>query len=246
MNDSFEEKSMSLTLNERSNLIFEQLKDSYTFWYIKKAIKEELIKNPNAAVDLGEIIPKLLTQLNLDTKIKNKVQEVLAKNGYFKENITVAKNKFKNCVDSSFLPSYFTEKEFEPMASVANARRTWNEQIKHKLNNFVRQTRKPFVVKKATGSTDGKTEYPKPEKSDEPGANQVFDANSLLDAVLKVSNYAGYHNLSWGSVKLQLQTLSIEEIRKKFSEMNVTLRQIGVDDEKSFIDERILIGERLL
>lgn len=28
--------------------------------------------------------------------------------------------------------------------------------------------------------------------------------------------------------------------------MNVTLRQIGVDEEKSFIDERILIGERLL
>ena len=31
-----------------------------------------------------------------------------------------------------------------------------------------------------------------------------------------------------------------------YSELNVTLRQIGVDDEKSFVDERILIGERLL
>jgi len=29
-------------------------------------------------------------------------------------------------------------------------------------------------------------------------------------------------------------------------EMNVQLRQIGMDEEKSFIDERILIGERLL
>ena len=28
--------------------------------------------------------------------------------------------------------------------------------------------------------------------------------------------------------------------------MNVTLRQIGLDEEKSFVDERILIGERLL
>ena len=28
--------------------------------------------------------------------------------------------------------------------------------------------------------------------------------------------------------------------------MNVHLRQIGVDEEKNFIDERILIGERLL
>lgn len=29
-------------------------------------------------------------------------------------------------------------------------------------------------------------------------------------------------------------------------ELNVQLRQIGMDEEKSFIDERILIGERLL
>jgi hypothetical protein len=52
--------------------------------------------------------------------------------------------------------------------------------------------------------------------------------------------------LNWGSIKLQLQTKSIEELRRKYSELNVTLRQIGVDDEKSFVDERIMIGEKLL
>lgn len=52
--------------------------------------------------------------------------------------------------------------------------------------------------------------------------------------------------MSWGSIKLQLQTMSVEDMRKKFNELNVTLRQIGVDDEKSFIDERIAIGEKLL
>jgi hypothetical protein len=45
---------------------------------------------------------------------------------------------------------------------------------------------------------------------------------------------------------LQLHTRNIEELRRKFNELNVTLRQIGVDEEKNFIDERILIGERLL
>ena len=47
-------------------------------------------------------------------------------------------------------------------------------------------------------------------------------------------------------MKLQIRTHNMEELRKKFNELNVTLRQIGVDDEKSFVDERILIGERLL
>ena len=36
----------------------------------------------------------------------------------------------------------------------------------------------------------------------------------------------------------------MEELRRKFHELNVTLRQIGVDEDKSFIDERILIGAR--
>ena len=45
---------------------------------------------------------------------------------------------------------------------------------------------------------------------------------------------------------MQLQTRSLDELRKKYNELNVTLRQIGVDEEKSFVDERILIGERLL
>lgn len=76
----------------------------------------------------------------------------------------------------------------------------------------------------------------------------MYDHHSLYDTVLKVNsiNYAGVMNLSWGSIKLQLQTMSIEDMRKKFNDLNVTLRQVGVDEEKSFIDERILIGERLL
>lgn len=76
----------------------------------------------------------------------------------------------------------------------------------------------------------------------------IFDHNAMLDAILRINtiNYAGNLLLSWGQIKLQLQARSLEELRKKYNELNVTLRQIGVDDEKSFVDERILIGERLL
>ncbi len=64
---------MNLTLNERANLIYSQLKDSYTFWKIKKAIKNELKKRDTINEDLSELVPKLLVTMNLDTKIKNKV-----------------------------------------------------------------------------------------------------------------------------------------------------------------------------
>ena len=70
----------------------------------------------------------------------------------------------------------------------------------------------------------------------------------MLDQITKISNgnYAGDPALLWGKIKLQLQTRSLGELRKKFHELNVTLKQIGLDDEKSFVDERIVIGERLL
>jgi ABC-type dipeptide/oligopeptide/nickel transport system ATPase subunit len=74
MNASFEENYMSLSNTEKSELIFQELKNSYCFWSIKKAIKEEIVRGKNRPnMDMSELIPKLLHELNLETRIKNKV-----------------------------------------------------------------------------------------------------------------------------------------------------------------------------
>lgn len=81
-------------------MIFKDIKNSYVFWSIKKAIKDEVVKgNKNKSHDIAEVIPKLLGDLNLETKIKNKVHEILDKNGYFKDQAQIAVTKFKNCND---------------------------------------------------------------------------------------------------------------------------------------------------
>ena len=64
---------MNLTLTERSNLIYSNLKDSYTFWKIKKSIKDDLNKRDSINEELQDLIPRLFVNLNLDTQIKNKV-----------------------------------------------------------------------------------------------------------------------------------------------------------------------------
>jgi len=76
----------------------------------------------------------------------------------------------------------------------------------------------------------------------------MYDWKTLYETILKISsiNYAGNPSLSWDNIKLQLQTRTLEDLRRRFVELNVTMRQIGVDEEKVFVDERILIGERLL
>jgi len=64
----------------------------------------------------------------------------------------VTATKFKNCSDISSLPPVFFDQEFEPLESVANARRVWNETLKSRVNNIVRQGRKPFMRPKKTGT----------------------------------------------------------------------------------------------
>ena len=76
---------------------------------------------------MSEVIPKMLQDLNLETQIKNKVHEILDKNGYFRESSQIAAQKFKNCNDTSQLPGYFFDKEYEPLESVASARKAWSE-----------------------------------------------------------------------------------------------------------------------
>lgn len=151
----------------------------------------------------------------------------------------------------------------------------WNETLKTKLLNGVRLTRKPWVRAKKQKNEPKKPEEPSEDRSQDDDASSgsgadlkemtssvpaqqnkpsfmqnepIYDINHLYEQILKLNNpnYAGNHNLSWGKIKLQLYTRNLDELRRKFSELNVTLRQIGVDEERSFVDERILIGERLL
>lgn len=143
---------------------------------------------------------------------------------------------------------FYTEKDFEPLESVANTKKIWNEQIKYKVNVVSRTVRKPFIQAKKLAKDGGEIPAFDLKEVDDPNSLIIYDSTALFDIILKVNsiNYAGVMNLTWGSVKLQLQTMSVKDMRKRFNDLNVTLRQIGVDDEKSFIDERILIGERLL
>jgi len=77
---------MNLTNAEKGSLIFSDVKNSYTFWQVKKAIKDEIVKGKNAKnAEIRDSIPRLMKELNLETKIKNKVHELLDKNGYFRE-----------------------------------------------------------------------------------------------------------------------------------------------------------------
>jgi len=213
MNDSFEEVPqavgyMSLSNQEKSELVFRDIKNSYIFWQVKKAIKDEIVKSKGKPGDIVEMIPKLLGDLNLETKIKNKVHEILDCNGYFRDCAQVAATKFKNCSDIEMIPPYFFDREHEPLEAVATAKQQWSEHLKHRMNLVVRQSRRPFIrlkkQAKAAAEAESKAEGEElPQPSEQPF---VYDSTMLLDAILKINtvNFSGNPMLSWGQVKLQL------------------------------------------
>lgn len=137
---------MNLSNNEKGELIFKDIKNSYVFWSIKKAIKDEIVRSKNTKTqEIQEMIPRLLKDLNLETKIKNKVHEILDKNGYFKDTSQITATKFKNCKNMSKLPEYFFDQDHEPLENIAQVRRQWNETLKGKLLSAVRSSRKPYM-----------------------------------------------------------------------------------------------------
>ena len=123
------------------------------------------------------MIPRLLSDLNLEKKIKNKVYEILDKNGYFKDQAQITATKFKNCDDLNQLPQYFFDKDYEPLESVATAKRAWSEQLKQNLNQILRQSRNPFIrPKKEKPVVVKPKEIPEPQQNND-GADS--DSNSM-------------------------------------------------------------------
>lgn len=161
---------MNLTNSEKGELIFKDVKNSYTFWAIKKAIKDEVVKGRGKPSDIQEQIPRLLKELNLETKIKNKVHELLDRNGYFNETSKVTATKFKNCTNTASLPEAFFDQENEPMDCLQTSRKQWNEHLRNKLTNFIRNSRKPIMRLKKEKKAPPKKAAPKQQNDDDDDA----------------------------------------------------------------------------
>ncbi len=174
---------MNLTNSEKGELIFKDVKNSYTFWAIKKAIKDEIVKGRGKPSDIQEQIPRLLKELNLETKIKNKVHELLDRNGYFNETSKVTSTKFKNCSNTQSLPEAFFDQESEPSDALTAGRKQWNEHLRNKLTNYIRNSRKPIMrLKKEKKAPPKKAAAPKKEEEDDDTASKDDDGVSVASS----------------------------------------------------------------
>ena len=245
----------SLSVADKSKLLFEKLSSSEIYWSLRSRVKEELLKTSCAPGEMMDIIPRLIKELNLETELKNEVFKMYMEHLKHEGAHIWAYKKFKECEDVDFLPSFYLRGQTEQLECIIQAKQIWSDFVKQRFQMLQKSVFKPAVrqrIIKQEGekTTEGEAE----EKGGDDDENEssvrpvIYEPSTLLNAILKMKsgNYAGSMSLFWGSIKVLIHTKSVDELRRKFSELAATMRQIGVDDEKSFIDERILIGERLL
>lgn len=246
---------------ERVEFIKSRLGNSYTYWSLRKLAKEEIIKAKYKPSDLSEQLPKILKDMEIDILFKNKIND-LYNNMFSLESNSKFAIAIINGLDTSRplppLPGYFSQVHYEPLSSVTTARQEWSNYLKTKMLNVSFDFDRPLVCPRKTtwvfsvlpeaGETRDDDEQEKIEiKKDTHEVPCIFDDKNLLSSILDINNGNYRDELpEWGIIKLHFRTPSIDLLRVAYEELDVALKQIGVDEDKLFIDERIALGERIL
>ena len=246
---------------ERVDFIKSRLSTSYTYWSLRKLAKEEIVKGKYKPSDLPEQLPKILKDLEIDILFKNKINE-LYNNMFSLESNSKFAIAIINGLDTSRplppLPGYFSQVHYEPLASVMSARQEWSNFLKTRMLNVSFDFDKPlvsprknpwiFAIPEEHSKVDVDDDSDRIEiKREREEIPCVFDDKNILSSILEINN-GNYRNElpEWGIIKMHFRTPSIDILRVAYEELDVSLKQVGLDDDKVFMDERIALGEKIL
>ncbi|CAG9314513.1 unnamed protein product [Blepharisma stoltei] len=245
-------------LDERVDFISSRLKNSYTYWAMKRLAKEEIIKPKYKQQDLEENFPKILKDLEVDIKFKNKINELYTSMFSLDSNNNFAISLMHG-LDASKpippLPPYFTHVHVEPLESVTAARQQWTQFVRTRYLSLSYELDKPLVSVRKTPWQFAIPEERKDEGDEEMERKNekieeipfVYDDENMLNTILSINNgNFRKDSIEWGSIKLHIRTPPIDMLRSQYEELDVCYKHLGVDDDRAFMDERTAIGEKLL
>ena len=236
-------------LIDKANLIRDKLRTSYTYWNLKRLLKEEIIKPKYKVADVHEILPRLVKEMGLDIQLKNKINEIHETIVSGHSNLAVAlKNGLNPHVAIPDLPDFFTREHFEPLESLDKLRDSWSNEVKRRIGIVATELGTPYV-KRRTEAWVYALQEPVVEAAETPDVDLldapaektttfIYDQDNFFDFMLSADNKNYAFNIEWGMLKLHLRTLPIDQLRSQYEELDVGYKQIGIDEDRSFLDER--------
>lgn len=246
---------------ERVEFIKSRLINSYTYWSLRKLAKEEIMKSKYKPTELAEQLPKILKDMEIDILFKNKINELYNSMFSLESNSKFA-IAIMNGLDTTrplpSLPGYFSQVHFEPLSSITSARQEWSNFLKTRMLSIASDFDKPLVsLRKVPWVYALQIESKKIENEDEAEKIElkrekeeisfIFDDKNILSCIVEINN-GNYRNelLEWGIIKLHFRTPSIDLLRAYYEELDVTIKQLGLDEDRQFLDERLALGEKIL
>lgn len=181
---------------------------------IKRAVKENLMAGGCEEGKVGEYVERLLADTELGVGLKNRIYVL-------DQDAKKRPRKPSKGVKPRF-------KQPHELSSVVDAsRRQWDSRLRFELENVISKLGRPAVrVRDAAKPSSSDDDFP---------VRFVYTSEDLLEAVLAIKNpnFSGSHTrlLGWNTVRIQLKTPTILELRAKYRELRPDIRQMGVDNK---------------
>mmetsp|Transcript_28954 Transcript_28954/g.51761 ORF Transcript_28954/g.51761 Transcript_28954/m.51761 type:complete len:524 (+) Transcript_28954:94-1665(+) len=228
-----------------------ELSESYVYWQCRKALKEELAKPKHTSL---KDLPKLFKEVGLEVKLKNKIHEICkAKSS---ATGTVMKSRGLDIPGPlPPLPPFFTEPYFEPLGTIERAGRNWSELLRRRLCSLTAKQEQPFLRSREAPWVWAKpVEVPAREEGDDSMIEErreeidfIYDARDMLGAIQSIrSENMKLMGTEWGSLNVHLYTPSLDALRAEYEDLGLEHKQIGIDDERPFYEERLNLCESRL
>jgi hypothetical protein len=260
---------MSESIARRAQLT-NDLAAQLVYWDIKRQVKNEIIKPQYKSKDVATLIPKVMEEMGLTTKLRNAIYEIYHRKYSTSNSKTSASatssdpTSLKN--DRSDVVSvaraggneeFGFDQEENELDTVNEARRQWEEGICEELNALGLEQQRPLARLRNDVSA-GERARTFAEKGADPTQQNtrrfLFDSEDLLEAIASIDSPNHSSNVtriqSWGMVRVLLKTPDVNELRSIFSELHPSMSQIGLDDalegNEKWLEERCELGEKIL
>jgi len=212
------------TREQRASIVERALLSNLETWQVKRRLKEEMLRHGTTVEPRGTAqVSALLEATGLDIRLKNLIYKAhrtaLLSPPAPPEGLSAAK-----CHTADRL-------EF-----VERAKLKWEKRIRQELDAMAAELGVPLQRVR-------KEEPPKHVPEDH-AIRFVYDDNDLLDVLCNISNpnhaATAAKTPQWGLIKVELQTLDLEQLREELREMEPGVLHLGVGDDSSqqLVEER--------
>ncbi|CAM9134338.1 unnamed protein product [Chrysoparadoxa australica] len=230
------------TAHQKACLVLSSMKEQGLYWGMAEAVKKVLLGKEEEITE--ESIFDALKEMGYFHELRRHAHALHSR----------AQSLTKCCHLSQSVRDLYPNHDFaghamEPLGPVREAIKDWESSINAELLAMSAERGEPLAVARDEGEQMAIRDSSFKARQGEAGF--LFDSRDLLAAIgaINTPNRAALQDISgdWGTVRLQLQTPSLEDLQEKHKELAPNHHHWGVDDvDGTYSADRLLHGQRVM